>query len=268
MNDLKRPTTASTTTDDQSTPPVKRRTPAGRRTGTPSVQNSAQRIDQQLRDSIMNPVQLDPDLMPYLHVDPDHGPVLHHPLVVQSHLHPCGYGLVNHSYRRKREVLQTALQAHDWGNYIWLHERPYRLDALHECIGKGLCGKEYWEMVGDVWTACENIHQNLSLWRTTWQSREPGREHAMTDEEYKAHGCLGDETTVWRGTAHRRSIQGLSWTTDKAKAEWFARRFPAYGAPLLATGTVKREDVLATILRRDEHEVVCQKVTVTEVQGL
>lgn len=211
---------------------------------------------------------LHPDLVPYLHEEPDKRPVLHHPLVIEVGAYPSRYDALNNLYRNKLDALKPALQAHDWDKYVWLHEKPYRLDVLHECIGKGLCGSNYWRLVGEVWTDCENIHQNLSLWRTTWRSREPDREHAMTEDELKAHGCLGDETTVWRGTPYRGSIRGLSWTTNKQKALWFAQRFRGEGTPLLATGRVRRVDALATILRRNEHEVVCRKVTVTDVQEL
>jgi hypothetical protein len=57
----------------------------------------------------------------------------------------------------------------------------------------------------------------------------------------------------------------LSWTTDKEKAEWFARRFAIATQPLLVRGTVAKKDVMAVFLGREESEVVSENVKIEKV---
>ena len=60
---------------------------------------------------------------------------------------------------------------------------------------------------------------------------------------------------------------GWSWTTEKAKAEWFARRFAALDRvkPKVITGIVAKNDVIAYFGRRKEAEVVCRPKAVRDV---
>jgi hypothetical protein len=53
-----------------------------------------------------------------------------------------------------------------------------------------------------------------------------GREHLMDAEERAA---LPDVVTILRGFTHAEGARGLSWTLDRERAEWFARRFRAQG---------------------------------------
>jgi hypothetical protein len=50
---------------------------------------------------------------------------------------------------------------------------------------------------------------------------------------------------------------GISWTLDRERAEWFARRFSNEHWPgVVITGQVKRERIIALINDRQEREVV------------
>jgi hypothetical protein len=129
----------------------------------------------------------------------------------------------------------------------------------------GLTGPEYWSLVGAVWVNSENIFQNLRRWRRVWCSREPGLEACMDDKERAALADLPDWFRLWRGTAHERSVRGLSWTTDREKAERFARRLAIKTKPLLAAGIVAKKDVKAVFLGRGESEVVSLSVRIEKV---
>jgi hypothetical protein len=72
---------------------------------------------------------------------------------------------------------------------------------------------------------------------------------------------------VWRGTAYERSIRGISWTTDRGRAEWFARRL-GRRIPLVAVGTVARKDVMAVFLGREESEIISLRVKIEKVTPL
>jgi hypothetical protein len=52
-------------------------------------------------------------------------------------------------------------------------------------------------------------------------------------------------------------VRGLSWTADKKKAEWFAGRFPTLNDKgFVASGWVRKDDVLAHFIGRQESEIV------------
>jgi hypothetical protein len=179
-----------------------------------------------------------PELWPFVQEDR-----LHHPFVITD-IDPDYAALVNSRYRSVKAAAESAKENGNWSTYINLHERPYRPDALAKCVALGLSDSGYWRLVGEVWTDSENIHQCLKRWRKLWSSNKLGRDSCMDEKERAALADLPDCFGVWRGTAHQQSVKGLSWTTDKEKAEWFARRFAIATQPLLVRGTVAKKDVI------------------------
>jgi hypothetical protein len=173
---------------------------------------------------------------------------------------------VNDLYRDRKAEAAGAFEKRNWSTYIFLHEGPHRLHALTECIRFGLSGPEYWSLVGDVWVDSENIHQNLQEWRRVWRSQEPGREKCMNDDERAVLASLPDLVQVWRGTAYQKSIRGISWTTIRDKAKWFAKRFSHGG--LVAEATVAKKDIKAVFLERKESEVVSLRVKIEQVTSI
>src|SRR5437660_6332003 len=82
--------------------------------------------------------------------------------------------------------------------------------------------------------------------------------HDFMEPEDKAFlDALPETVTVYRGTMRPGRRIGISWTTDKAKAEWFARRF-AFGEmrPVLFTGRVRKSKIIACFTGRNESEVL------------
>jgi hypothetical protein len=151
-----------------------------------------------------------------------------------------------------------------------LIQRPYRLDALLECQRLGATGSAYWELVGHVWTDSENVFQHIRKWKRVWSHNPALREFCMEEEEREALAALPDDLTVWRGTAHQRSIRGLSWTLDRDKAIWFAKRFSMLPrlTPRLVEGFVHKRHVLAYFGGRKEKEIVSMHVDVRGVTVL
>jgi hypothetical protein len=85
-------------------------------------------------------------------------------------------------------------------------------------------------------------------------SDRPGREAMMDDASLEAYRQLPDVVTIHRG--HQRvNRHGLSWTLDRDKAEWFAKRFRARRWEV-TTRQVAREDIIAVVLGRGEQEVI------------
>lgn len=75
-----------------------------------------------------------------------------------------------------------------------------------------------------------------------------------------------DMVTIYRGVKvddHR----GLSWTTDRSVAEWFAKRFGHNGDKCYVfTGKIRKEDIITIFNSRNENEVVCNYRKIKNIQ--
>ena len=68
-------------------------------------------------------------------------------------------------------------------------------------------------------------------------------------------------STVYRGIGTESRENGISWTLDKEKATWFARRF---SEGYVIQGTVEKKDILAFFNDRKEKEVISSPRNVKE----
>ena len=85
------------------------------------------------------------------------------------------------------------------------------LDALLSATNKGLRKKpsEFWPLVGEVWQDAENIRQRLSKWKLLWKMPIEGRRGCMSAEDILIFNSLHEQIEVWRGSSHKRYIDGL-----------------------------------------------------------
>jgi hypothetical protein len=207
--------------------------------------------------SMFDPAELHSDLTPYL-VEGKPFDMLQHPLVYGVPYHSQMNNHYNRQLEQKKERLTEALKTKDVWSYVFLHERPYRLNAFCEFIEvKHVKSSAYWQMLGAIWEDSENIWQNLNVWKRMLKSERPQRQFFMEDSEREALKKLPTQFTVYRGCLKGLNEEGLSWTLDKAKAEWFSTRYRRNGEqPCVHTKTVRRKDVFAHLLGRNESEVI------------
>jgi hypothetical protein len=102
----------------------------------------------------------------------------------------------------------------------------------------------------------------------------------MSAAEGRALARLPDDTTVYRGAGNESQVRGFSWMLDRARAEWFARRFVGeYSAealsrlsridlnhesrPVVASGQIAKQEVIAYMDGRAEREIVALPESVT-----
>lgn len=211
-----------------------------------------------------------PELEPYVR-DSDIGPWLAHPLVHMPFHEGMG-GYINRQYEAKRQALGRAKGTRDWHQYVFLHERPYRVQAFVDLNDQGLLtDQEYWSLLAAAWVDSENIREFPDVWEELLSSDRDHRKWMMDADEVDAFDRLPDTIKVFQGHTVDRD-DGWSWTTDEAKAEWFARRFARLenDAPLVTYGQVEKRHVLAYLTRRGESEVLVDPdhVTVTKVVAL
>jgi hypothetical protein len=196
---------------------------------------------------------LHPDLVPYVSDGPL-GKQLRHPLVYQIGM--MGNGWANAYYLQKIGDVKKALQNKKYDSYVWLHERPYRIEAFKE-IEHLLSDTAYWKLVADIWTDTENQWQNYKEWKDLIGSKRSNRHYMMTEEEDNLLRSLADEVTIYRGCQKGINEDGLSWTLDKSKAQFFANRFGKKG--IILERKIPKSDIIAVLTGRNEAEVIWEE---------
>jgi hypothetical protein len=186
--------------------------------------------------------------------------VLSHPLVQDVPFFDNGRcARQNMMLAHKKQALREAEEQRNWERYVFLHERPYRFDALFELVlDCALAGEDiYWPLVSDVWTDSENIWQNFDDWLSVWNTDAPGRRAAMDEQDLAFYNSLPEDITLYRGWNGLGTPNGMSWTTDEARGVFFAKRYALGGAVgYLSIGKAKKKDVFAALVGRGESEIV------------
>jgi hypothetical protein len=196
---------------------------------------------------------LHPDLVPYFESDGALGAQVRHPLVYQVPL--WSNGSANAYYLQKKKDLDTALAEKNFNRVIYLHERPYRLQAFIE-IAPRLSDTKYWSILSGIWTDTENKWQNLEQWKELLSANRPDRHYLMDESEVQLLNSLPELVTIYRGCVKGLNEDGLSWTLDKAKAEFFANRFGREG--IILEREIPKSDIIAVLTGRGESEVICE----------
>lgn len=212
---------------------------------------------------------LDEELEPYLDETGFLGTSLKHPLVCVVPFIPQLAYRANDQLARKKVALERAVKEQDWHTVIWLHERPWRVQAFAG-ISERLTNPEYWDVLGEVYVDTENFWQESRRWASLLRSRRPARDRFMTKDEREELAKLPDTLTVYRGYHGRAKKLSWAWTLDHDRAVWFAQRLAGVHGrpPTVATATVARDGVLALLTRRGEDEIVVapSRVAVTKTE--
>lgn len=208
--------------------------------------------------------ELHPDLRAYI-VDggPFGGSMLKHPLVFDVMYSPgVRDGMFNDMYEQKKQSLREYEKEGNWSGYVWMFERPYRLDALVRIQHKITDDCKFWELVGNIWTDTENARQNYDEWEELLTSDRDCRNSMMDEQEREFLAKLPTTLTIYRGYRFKDDeydgIEGFSWTLSEERAEWFARRFAGVyeDVPMVATATIHKADVIAYFDGRGEQEIL------------
>ena len=164
--------------------------------------------------------------------------------------------MTNEAFRHQKALADKYLKEKKWLKYILAHEKPYLIQAIID-HGNRLSDKEYWELVAYAWTAVENLWQYKKELEVLLTADRKQRQKMMDIKEQNALIRLPYILTVYRGFQERLNKLGWSWTLDRAKAEWFAKRYHAdKRKPRLAIGECDRQQVVALFLGRNESEIV------------
>jgi len=206
---------------------------------------------------------LDRELQAYLETDGDF-PMIRHPLVfaVPFLEIPEEVDRVNKQLAAKKEMVDKALANRRWSEFVFLHERPYRIGAFQE-IHPDMTDREYWPLLRDVWTDSENIFQNHIEWWEALTSPRQRRVLFTSSADRAVLKKLPETIHVYRGTTQVEMdghYLGFSWTLSEEKAVWFAKRFqrPSDGPPVIASADLLTKHAIGYIDGRGEQEIVVE----------
>jgi hypothetical protein len=206
-----------------------------------------------------------PELRPHWFADER---LLHHPLVVASVSNCEDASRANGLYQRKKQCLRDLkVNLGDGQEYVFLHERPYRFDALNRIV-RHLSPADYWRLVGAVWIDSENIRQHFAGWQRLWSAPTVLKHECMTSEERAVLEAMSSSFPIWRGLGFRGRVRGLSWTLDRDKAIWFAQRYGSPGSGKLIHAEVEWHNVHAFFQGRRESEIIASYVEVLKIETL
>lgn len=112
-------------------------------------------------------------------------------------------------------------------------------------------------LLGKFWTEEENpnVDVNVPVSLSARWFKSADKQALMYDDEYKTYKDLPETFTIYRDVTPGRNPDGMSWTRDLSKADWFSRRF---GDGYVLEGIANKKDVLAFFSRRGEEEVVIE----------
>ena len=125
-----------------------------------------------------------------------------------------------------------------------------------------------WRVLGEQWDRFEITYPLRELLETalTYCPRWIARRAFMDQQERLAYRSLPDVITIHRGGRGLHVVSGLSWSTSKKTARFFAEyagglRRAAFGMkvegrPTILTTKVRKTDILGVKVSRDEHEIV------------
>ena len=205
-----------------------------------------------IRPSALVPFQslvssdLHPDLQTSIVDHPFLGKIIDHPLVRLLHFSApfpetfadtfngasCWADIANKQLAAKQKHLERSIEDSDWATYVFLHERPYRFEALTSIVNNGFARlDQLWPLVGEIWSDSENIWQCADEWLTLWRQPSRRKRAVMTRDDRDSWRALPDNLTIYRGVNSEDEVSaefalmwGQSWTLNREKAIWFANR--------------------------------------------
>lgn len=204
---------------------------------------------------------LRPELASYLIHD---GPTAHlkHPIVQCDWYHPEHNERLNRWFESSSILLADAIAAKDWHTAIFLYQRGWRLDRFEHLATASehaaqMSDEDYWESLGFVIVDQEDCYRQRAYFSRLLvkTKRSKALRHLlMTPEEKESLAAMPPLLPVYRG-CQAFNKKGWSWTLAKDKAIWFSKRCYR-GTPLVLSGEVRKDDVLAYFTGRGESEIL------------
>tara|TARA_R110000765_G_scaffold215100_1_gene319955 strand:+ start:1173 stop:1919 length:747 start_codon:yes stop_codon:yes gene_type:complete len=171
----------------------------------------------------------------------------------------------------KQGQLDEAIEQENWDKVFMLIEKPFRLNWLEENIDLIEDNKKYYDFLKDAYMLTEFPMSSFTFYSDLLELfyAKDYPKLMMNKDELKLLNSLPNEVKIWRGVKVDDVLDieniGLSFTLNKDKAIWFAKRFSQEGVsqPTLIEAVVKKKFILSIFLDRNEDEVIVNPEDVT-----
>jgi hypothetical protein len=192
--------------------------------------------------------------------------IIHHPFFQSDIFYTSNTTVVNiiediQGLEEARTILSHIIDhADNVDKLVELVCKPYRL-TFYKYINSFLSDIDYGELLKYIWICSENPNQdvNCSLSEIKEWFRSADKKCLMSDFEYAKYSSMQamDKIKIYRGVAVNRNNKGISWTTDKNIATWYAKRFDKKGdgeVGYVQTISVAPKEILAYF--EDDDEII------------
>ena len=194
-------------------------------------------------------------------------PYLNHPLVCVPCHFPGQHGMANRMLEQKRKAFEETIEEGNWDAAIDCYiEKPFRLEYLLKYQDK-IPDDQYWPLLRRIWAGIENQWQYKREIGFAFKGRATGPIKEMFyPDDWETWQKENTFITAYRGCS-ARNRNGWSWTLDKQKAIWFAKRF-WNKRPLLREVFIPKEIVVCYIDTRGEQEVIINPQVIKKLKFL
>jgi hypothetical protein len=193
---------------------------------------------------------LHPELKPYIETTDSGLVFLKHPLVTTLY-HEQMNAMYNVQLVERRKYLDELIVRKEWVSAVFTFERPYRFEAFLS-MERRMPAALAADLLLDVWQDTEFPWQQKTEWLKAF------RRHVRESRKMKASkkALPAGKFTVFRGALanEARVGYGMSWTLERERAEWFAKRFGQGG--IVHELQVSKSVVFAHLVDRGEAEVI------------
>lgn len=146
-------------------------------------------------------------------------------------------------------------------DFLLVLNKPWYMAFLKYAKNK-MSLKDFSYALGEAWVMQENPNGDINVPIRTSLSwfKQADKKALMGKEDYEKWCSLDAGLVVYRGVVVRGNPKGLSWTTSKEQAIWFAHRYDISSTN--ETGYLQRlvisnkDNILAYFSTADEEEVV------------
>lgn len=190
---------------------------------------------------------------------------------------PDGNGtlLVMNTEENKRKGIESKLQymgtSKNVGEVFYHISKPNRLQ-IFELISRmrGFTEVDYNKILKNIWITTEFPHQ-MPIQKIVNLFKPTKRDLLMTPDDFTYFNDLPETVTIYRGLMDSKAkVRGLSWTTDPATANWFAKRFAKNGN--MMKSKINKKQVFMFTNERKEYECVVnprglQNIEITTIES-
>ena len=130
-----------------------------------------------------------------------------------------------------------------------------RLDGF-QALADYLPDRQYWRLLGEVWTDAERPSHRQHEWLRLFRSRRPGRTLLMNAAERRVFVKLPEVVRVYRASTES-AVRGMAWTLDIDVAKFFHGYYGGLGITCqIWTAEIEKRHIFAFLEYRKEKEVV------------